>query len=617
VGGSASDPLARRGFDAPLFRVHAFDAPKAMPGNSPKTKVGVTMNDQPIDIDKWFVQQPDPPEHTYELALVLGGTVSAGAYTAGALDFLIEALDTWSALKGKDRSAPTHNVALRVIAGTSGGGVNAAIMVRALAFQFPHVSRAISSSLRTTGNPFYDTWVNSLRLEDFLDNSDLKSGHLHSVLNGAPIAKAAQGIVTFSGPLLAPPRAYLGVPSRQEPLRVILTFTNLQGVPYRTAFQNSAGEVFVDHADYARFALVYPDAPPPAFRPDEFTVGFSLPDRAGPRLPNQLDWDTFSQFAMATSAFPVGFPPRLLSRPTEQYRYRVVTLPPDESGKSKIQPLDPDWDRLFGAGKVRPTTYQFLAVDGGATDNEPIELARAALCGIGNRNPRDPQQANRGVLLIDPFAGEPDVATPNPDDVLSLSTGLLNALLQQTRYDTSDLLLAADPNIYSRFMISAKREDGQVGIRAIAAGGLGAFIGFACRAFMRHDYLLGRANCQALLRDYFVLRSDNPVMQDCWTPEAIEANGVRLGGQQYVRIIPLLGDVAVPESLDPWPRGALDPRTFRGAFEERWKNVVNAELGGIWWGKFVGWLGGLISESQAVDFIVAKMQEALKEWDLA
>ena len=62
------------------------------------------MADEPIDIAKWFTDQSEPPGHTYELALVLGGTVSAGCYTAGIFDFLLEALDTWTA--AKDRSDP-------------------------------------------------------------------------------------------------------------------------------------------------------------------------------------------------------------------------------------------------------------------------------------------------------------------------------------------------------------------------------------------------------------------------------------------------------------------------------------------------------------------------------
>jgi hypothetical protein len=51
------------------------------------------------EVQKWFLDNPKVPDQTFELALVLGGTVSAGAYTAGALDFLIEALDCWEAAR--------------------------------------------------------------------------------------------------------------------------------------------------------------------------------------------------------------------------------------------------------------------------------------------------------------------------------------------------------------------------------------------------------------------------------------------------------------------------------------------------------------------------------------
>ena len=290
--------------------------------------------------------------------------------------------------------------------------------------------------------------------------------------------------------------------------------------------------------------------------------------------------------------------------------------PPDASGVTSIRAIKPDWDVVFGAGKPPPADYQFLAVDGGATDNEPIGLARTALCGVGNRNPRDPAKANRGVLLVDPFAGEPGMVAPAPDDLLAVSAGVLNSLIQQTRYETSDLVLAVDPDVFSRFMISACR-DGLFGAKAIATGGLGAFIGFASCAFMRHDYLLGRANCQALLAQSFVPSPDNPIMQGCWSQEALQLNSVRLNGQTYLRLTPLLGDVAVPESLDPWPRGALDPSVFKSALEQRWKAILTAELQKLPSGKFIGFLGGLFSDRQFADFVIGKMNDALKEWGLA
>jgi hypothetical protein len=72
-------------------------------------------------------------------------------------------------------------------------------------------------------------------------------------------------------------------------------------------------------------------------------------------------------------------------------------------------------------------------------------LARTALCGVANRNPRDPVAANRGVLLVDPFAGKTGMAVPAPNDLLTIASGVVNSLIQQSRYDTSDLALAVDP----------------------------------------------------------------------------------------------------------------------------------------------------------------------------
>jgi putative MFS transporter len=115
------------------------------------------------------------------------------------------------------------------------------------------------------------------------------------------------------------------------------------------------------------------------------------------------------------------------------------------------------------------------------------------------------EEARRSLawaLKLDPRSIQPPASLPEQPHVSWLELFNIRAVsMQQTRYDTSDLVLAADPSVFSRFMISAQR-DGLTGAKAIATGGLGAFIGFASRAFLRHDYLLGRANCQALLSNF-------------------------------------------------------------------------------------------------------------------
>jgi hypothetical protein len=183
------------------------------------------------EIDRLFGLPGDPSANTFEIALVLGGTVSAGAYTAGALDFLIEALDSWTRLRdGNDPSVPRHQALLKIVTGTSGGGVNAAIAARALAYDYPHVVRATPHPEKGTGNPFYDVWINRLTLDGFLDTSDADRGNVVSLLNGKPIDDGASVLADFtSGDAIA--RGYVA-----HPLRVILTLTNLCGIPYRTGF---------------------------------------------------------------------------------------------------------------------------------------------------------------------------------------------------------------------------------------------------------------------------------------------------------------------------------------------------------------------------------------------
>jgi len=53
-------------------------------------------------------------EKNFHLGLCLAGAVSAGAYTAGVIDYLIEALDKWQKRKNENLpDTPSHNVVIR------------------------------------------------------------------------------------------------------------------------------------------------------------------------------------------------------------------------------------------------------------------------------------------------------------------------------------------------------------------------------------------------------------------------------------------------------------------------------------------------------------------------
>ena len=571
-----------------------------MPNTSPLT---------PQEIQHLFADAVPTIANTFQFALVLGGTVSAGSYTAGVLDFLIEALDSWTDIQKKENgaaepSAPRHNTLLKLIAGTSGGGVNAAIAARALAYDFPHISRGTPNTGLGVANPFYDVWINRLTLTGMLETGDIDGGSFVSLLNGKPIDDAAGLVADFTRPATKK-RSWVS-----GPLRIILTLSNLRGVPYRTDMGNGS-QTFIDHADFARFACVYPGGSIGVPRPDEFVLGY---DSA--RLPQAIQWSQFGEFARATGAFPIGFPPRALVRPVEHYRYRAIAVPSSEAnGPAQIVGRVPDWDMLKTKG-VLPDEYHFLTVDGGATDNEPIGLARVALSGLLGRNPRKSTEADRAVVLIDPFAGQAGLGPETMTGFPALFGSLLSMFTQQTRYNSQDMMLAADDNVFSRFMIVPRRGP-LTGGDAIASNGLGAFIGFASPEFMRHDYLLGRRNCQQFLKSEFVLDAENPVFAGVWTPAQKTKFGVMFNNRLHLPLVPLMGGAAVEEAADPWPRHKLDPNIYHDAIEERFKAVVEFEGKGGVISSSLAWLLAHALEDTVAKMAIGAMQKALDAADLA
>jgi hypothetical protein len=74
-----------------------------------------------------------------------------------------------------------------------------------------------------------------------------------------------------------------------------------------------------------------------------------------------------------------------------------------------------------------------------------------------------------------------------------------------------DVSLAANDDIYSRFMIAPVREQPSGrkirGDAALASHPLSSFFGYFSEHYRHHDFMLGRRNCYQFLRDWFVLPS--------------------------------------------------------------------------------------------------------------
>lgn len=536
---------------------------------------------------------------TFEIGIVLAGAVSAGAYTAGVLDFLIEALDRWEAAKlgniarfGSNFAAwtvPPHAVRLTAVAGASAGSVCAAILAASaggrftpgagLSIAFDPAGKATRDALV---NPLYDVWVRRLDISGLLASADIGTpgvllGDVQSLFNTTPLDEAARSIVSLALPS-APPRPWL-----EQGLEFGFTLGNLTGVPYRYRLVGLDGADFATtrHADMFTFRLAG------AAEPAEL-----LPENCAPGNPYclthngkvRLDWADVANAALASAAFPVALKPRHISRDVAGYN-RAVQLsarylnregPVFEADEAPGAAGTPAQSWRQGANVVAGTVnttlgraiLPFTAVDGGTMNNQPFEYVRRALAGPMGANPRQGHLATRAVVLIDPFpaqleadasvdsdrpATDGESSRMQPMSVLDVLPRLLKAYINQSRYDANDLSLAADPDVYSRFMLSPVRAGANgltlTGEKALASGGLGAFAGFLSEAYRHHDFLLGRRNAEYFLRTYFALPQDNERLFDpsYWgrfgtadAPEGPYWTITSVGGRHERQIIPVI-----------------------------------------------------------------------------
>lgn len=435
---------------------------------------------------------------TIEIGLVLAGTASAGAYTAGVLDFLVEALDAWQAAGAAHQpDVPTHRVLIGTIAGASGGAINGALLTKLAAHGFPHGSGGDGNP----ASPFLELWRAAAEPEDFLATSDAET-RLVSLLNTERFEAIADRF------LKAEPTSTLRRNFLASPLRFAPMIGNATGIPYKIDLQGTAGfgHAMVAHADYLRFARDLGGAP--FNRPDPKADQVDLVDDGA--------WSQLGTAAMASGAFPGVFPGRPVTRPIDYLRYRAVVVPSDVAdGPPDIRPLVPDWSVL--GPLVENGSFKCNTMDGGVFDNEPIGFVHRAVAGMTGRNPRDARSMNRTILLIDPFAETVDLGPQEPPPLHKALAGLVGALIQQARFKPEDTALASDETVYSRFLIapvSASNPEGDRGAEAIAGGGLGSFMALLHPDLMRFDFELGRYNAYAFLMRHFAVPHEPLAAED-------------------------------------------------------------------------------------------------------
>jgi hypothetical protein len=537
-------------------------------------------------------ETPDPGT-PFEIGLVMTGAISAGAYTAGVIDFLLQALDEWQRAKDAGHpDCPPHRVRLKVMAGASAGGMTAALSVGMLGETFEYATSYPAGA--PLNNKLFDCWVNKSDIAALLGTDDLTDlgRPIRSILDSTAPAEIAASAFKFVATRTSPSRPYLS-----DPLHVLVTVTNLRGVPFQVNFDNPApgGYRMMLHGDYVHFT--YGTAASPQ------NGGIPLP----PRKYDAPAWQTLQLAALATGAFPVALAPRELSFPASSYGdRRWLNFPP------AVASARPDWPPIDDAVKADPGyPFAFACIDGGVINNDPLDLARAILFD-GAGEARQGPGATRAVIMIDPFPNAnpyPTEYTP-PASLPAIVAGMFVGLLDQARFQPSELAQADDPDVYSRFLIVPERRDEHDREQryAIASGSLKGFGGFLARDFREHDFFLGRRNCQRFLRKHFALPYPGPSepsrnrLFDGWTEAArrrhriVRSKGgeVRSGTETeadddevLLPIIPLLGTADHEVMPAPWPKftaddcAALRPR-IEGRVHALGQFAIKRHLTGVW-----------------------------------
>ena len=439
---------------------------------------------------------------TFHLGINMAGAVSAGAYTAGVLDFLTEALDQWYAARDAGLPVPQHDISIDIFSGASAGGMCAAISAVMLQGPFDHIHDPANPDRKESTNRFYESWVNKIDIVPLLGKRDLEnSDTVVSLLDSTIIDEIADYALS---PLENPKAPRYVSPS----LNLMLTLTNVRGVPFSLngTAQGSAEEDIAYYADRLHFETVQASN-----NPLGGSIAHPLPIGSSGGA-----WSLLKEAAKATGAFPLFLAPRKIDRKCADY----VNSPWKSMAAVQCPPIAPHWPLH------ESDVFTTLNVDGGVTNNDPFQLNHDFLA-VHNplaerdpttgelRNPPESDKANCAVLTVAPFPAR-DLFDPNYDfssksSVFGMLPNLFTVLVAQSRFQGETLQAVLSAASFSRFVL-APSDTSNPNVSALQCGLLSAFGGFFERGFRAHDYQLGRRNCQKFLCDHFRLSMANPIM---------------------------------------------------------------------------------------------------------
>ena len=499
----------------------------------------------------------------------MAGAVSAGAYTAGFIDYLFEVLHQWEdhktgirqkikdnePLTAYEKKVPLHDVCIEALGGASAGGMVSMITALSCYQKFEPVDTPTD---KKTGNYLYDSWVllnddiekkistfeKMLDTEDFENNSE----GIPSLLNSASIDLIADSVFEFFEKNSASDNL---PPFVSKDLRVLVSLCSLRGIPFELNFENLSSANFPhtpahrmnEHMIIAHFKLGYKES-----ADKDVYLKFDPFDKDSRNL--------LKLCTKATGAFPLGLKARNFKGLLSKKYIKKAILRNLEIQNTNIIDI-----------KLSENHFDFTCIDGGTINNEPYSEVVQVL--ESKRAEENPEKPMSGVIMVDPFPNFYNQDEPgnveNPitsslfqNNIWKVIPKAYTTLREQVRVKHSGSFYKD----YLRLLIFPVKWE-QNGVLKdhppISCASLGGFGGFLNREFRKHDFFMGRNNARNFLRAYCMLEYDkdhqHPLFEDI-DVAAVKAFKRKPRGSKkvYLPIIPDLSyiDDRAAQDTDPF-----------------------------------------------------------------
>ena len=511
------------------------------------------------------------PKTTYRLAITMAGAVSAGAYSAGAMCYLLQNLEEWEKLKKQNyqilfdcaqklnkeqggemnlewvkahqsdielkakkttgkayHPIPMHDVIIEAIGGASAGSLVAAIAV----LSFTRRSKPIDAdSLLSYDGKNYPN--EGLPIKDFGADEDLSHNLMFD--SWVNLRTGTEG----KGPHRTPFSKLLEVDQARE---LQQPFALLKADLLDQVKQYQLNKAF---NEYEKIDL-------PAYISSKLKVYFSITSLKGAEFGIRFRRKNMQQ-EQSKNENPIHY-----MRIHSGMAIYQLNSQPGEKGVLPLNVNDEDYasafiDSAIASGafpiglpprrvelsrnfihgylesvltanlnliEIREQSDPFVmpVIDGGTLNNEPFTEVWKHV----NQNYGDKENEHPVLILIDPFPNfkeknaeeKKEEKDTYPKSLMSIIWGIIGAIRGQAMVKDPGELSVADGNIDpGPAMIFPSRKDkarnSVEDAPALATGAIDGFAGFLDAKFRAHDFHLGMKNCQSFIRQYFHIDADD------------------------------------------------------------------------------------------------------------